>query len=181
MARWHHQCNGHELGQSLGDGEGQAGLACCSPWGQARDWVTEQKRQQRVKRSCRPLCLCHCFCNDSSYLKKGLCEGFRLWRGFVVTPWVTVPGFWRSLNIWLLVSTWLIERTEGLHSSVRKLRKQPRALTQSPETRPGAHSSFTAVLSHDFGETLTSLCESSRREWVWVHVWSFPVAAVRVT
>ena len=33
MAGRHHQCNGHELGQTLGDGEGQGGLACCSPWG----------------------------------------------------------------------------------------------------------------------------------------------------
>ena len=23
----------HERGQTLGDGEGQGGLACCSPWG----------------------------------------------------------------------------------------------------------------------------------------------------
>ena len=29
---WHHQFNGHELGQTLGDGEGQGRLACCSPW-----------------------------------------------------------------------------------------------------------------------------------------------------
>ena len=27
--------NGHGLGQTLGDGEGQGALACCSPWGQA--------------------------------------------------------------------------------------------------------------------------------------------------
>ena len=33
MAGWYHGCNGHELGQTLGDGEGQGGLACCSPWG----------------------------------------------------------------------------------------------------------------------------------------------------
>ena len=33
MAGWHHQCNAHELGQTLGDGEGQGGLACCSLWG----------------------------------------------------------------------------------------------------------------------------------------------------
>ena len=33
MAGWHHQFNGHVLGQTLGDGEGQGGLACCSPWG----------------------------------------------------------------------------------------------------------------------------------------------------
>ena len=31
MAGQHHQCNERELGQSLGDGEGQGGLACCSP------------------------------------------------------------------------------------------------------------------------------------------------------
>ena len=27
MTGWHHQCNGHELEQTLGDGEGQRGLA----------------------------------------------------------------------------------------------------------------------------------------------------------
>ena len=32
MAGWHHWCNGHDFGQTLGDGEGQGGLACCSPW-----------------------------------------------------------------------------------------------------------------------------------------------------
>ena len=30
---WHHQCNGHEIGQPLGDGEGQFGLACYRPRG----------------------------------------------------------------------------------------------------------------------------------------------------
>ena len=33
MAGQHQQYNKHELGQSLGDGEGQEGLVCCSPWG----------------------------------------------------------------------------------------------------------------------------------------------------
>ena len=33
MAGWHHWCNERELGQTLGDGEGQGGLMCCSPWG----------------------------------------------------------------------------------------------------------------------------------------------------
>ena len=33
MVGWHHQFNGHELGQTLGDGEGQGGLPCCSLWG----------------------------------------------------------------------------------------------------------------------------------------------------
>ena len=32
MARWHHRCNGHELGQTPGDGEGQGIVAFCSLW-----------------------------------------------------------------------------------------------------------------------------------------------------
>ena len=32
MVGWHHRLNGHELVQTLGDGEGQRGLACCSPY-----------------------------------------------------------------------------------------------------------------------------------------------------
>ena len=33
MAEWHHQYTGHEFEQTLGDGDGQRGLVCCSPWG----------------------------------------------------------------------------------------------------------------------------------------------------
>ena len=33
MVGWHHRFNGHKLGQTLGDSEGQGSLACCSPWG----------------------------------------------------------------------------------------------------------------------------------------------------
>ena len=33
MVGQHHQLNGHEIGQTLRDHEGQGGLACCSPWG----------------------------------------------------------------------------------------------------------------------------------------------------
>ena len=29
---WHHQLNGHEFEQTLGDDEGQGSLVCCSPW-----------------------------------------------------------------------------------------------------------------------------------------------------
>ena len=28
-----HQLNGHGFKQTLGDGEGQGSLTCCSPWG----------------------------------------------------------------------------------------------------------------------------------------------------
>ena len=33
MAGWHHHFNGRELGQTLGDGEGQGSLVYCSPQG----------------------------------------------------------------------------------------------------------------------------------------------------
>ena len=48
MVRWHHQFNGHELGQTPGDGEGQGGLVCYSPWGcrVRHDLVTEQQQSQ---------------------------------------------------------------------------------------------------------------------------------------
>ena len=42
MVGWHHQLNGHELEQALGDGEGQGSLACCSPWGHKELDMTEQ-------------------------------------------------------------------------------------------------------------------------------------------
>ena len=31
MVGWHQRLNGHEFEQALGDGDGQGGLASCSP------------------------------------------------------------------------------------------------------------------------------------------------------
>ena len=42
MVGWHHQLNGHEFGWTPGVGDGQAGLACCSPWGHEESDTTEQ-------------------------------------------------------------------------------------------------------------------------------------------
>ena len=42
MIGWHHQLNGHEFEQALGVGDGQGGLACCSPWGCKKSDTTEQ-------------------------------------------------------------------------------------------------------------------------------------------
>ena len=43
MVGWHHRLNGHEFEQALGDGDGQGGLVCCSPWGHKvlDDWETK--------------------------------------------------------------------------------------------------------------------------------------------
>ena len=43
MVGWHHWLDGHQLEQAPGIGDGQEGLAHCSPWGHkvGHDWVTE--------------------------------------------------------------------------------------------------------------------------------------------
>ena len=40
MVGWHDQLNGRECEQAPGDGEGQGGLECCSPWGGKESDVT---------------------------------------------------------------------------------------------------------------------------------------------
>ena len=40
MVGWHHQLNGHEFEQAAGVGDGQGGLACCSPWGHKKSDTT---------------------------------------------------------------------------------------------------------------------------------------------
>ena len=47
MVEWHHRLNGHEFEQTLGDGEGQRSLACCSPWGHKVSDTTEQQQHNR--------------------------------------------------------------------------------------------------------------------------------------
>ena len=42
MVRWHHRLDGHEFEQAQGVGDGQGGLACCSPWGCKKLDMTER-------------------------------------------------------------------------------------------------------------------------------------------
>ena len=42
MAGWHHRLNAHEFGWTLGVGNGQGGLVCCSSWGCKELDTTEQ-------------------------------------------------------------------------------------------------------------------------------------------
>ena len=52
VAGWYHWCNGHELGQTLGDGEGEGGLACCSPWRRKESdttgWLNNNKQWKKI-------------------------------------------------------------------------------------------------------------------------------------
>ena len=42
MVGWHHWLNGHEFESTLGVGDEQGGLVCCSPWGRKELDTTEQ-------------------------------------------------------------------------------------------------------------------------------------------
>ena len=47
MVRWHHQVNGHEFEQTLGDSGGQRSLVCWSPWSHrvvGHDLAAEQQQ-----------------------------------------------------------------------------------------------------------------------------------------
>ena len=44
MVGWHPRLNGHGFGQTLGDGDGQGGLACCGPRGLGERDTTEQQQ-----------------------------------------------------------------------------------------------------------------------------------------
>ena len=50
MVRWHHQFNGHEFEQTLGDSKGQGSLACCSPWGRKRTWLSDWTTTKWVRK-----------------------------------------------------------------------------------------------------------------------------------
>ena len=44
MVEWHHQLNGHEFEQTLGDGEGQESLVSMGSQRVRRDRATEQQQ-----------------------------------------------------------------------------------------------------------------------------------------
>ena len=51
MVGWHHQLNGHGFGWTPGVGDGQEGLACCSPWGRKELDTTEWLNWTDLKHS----------------------------------------------------------------------------------------------------------------------------------
>ena len=45
MLGWHHRLYGHEIEQAPRVGDGQGGLACCTPWGGKESDMTEVRSQ----------------------------------------------------------------------------------------------------------------------------------------
>ena len=48
MVGWHYRLNGHEFEQAPGVGDGQRGLASCSPWGHKELDTTEQLNSSQI-------------------------------------------------------------------------------------------------------------------------------------
>ena len=53
MAGWHHQLDGHGFGWTLGVGDGQGGLACCSSWGRKESDTTERLNWIEWEAACK--------------------------------------------------------------------------------------------------------------------------------
>ena len=49
MVGWQHRLCGHEFEQTLGDGEGQGSLACCSPWGHKKSDTNDQLNNNKCQ------------------------------------------------------------------------------------------------------------------------------------
>ena len=62
MDEWHQRLDGHELGQTPGDGEGQGSLVCCSPWRHKESDTTEQQQQATREKWVSDVCVCVCVC-----------------------------------------------------------------------------------------------------------------------
>ena len=48
MVGWEHRLNGYESEQTLGDGEGQGSLVCCSSWSHKKSDITEQLKNNNL-------------------------------------------------------------------------------------------------------------------------------------
>ena len=48
MIGWHHQLNGHEFEQTLGDSEVQGSLACCSSRQRVRHDLANKQQQESI-------------------------------------------------------------------------------------------------------------------------------------
>ena len=48
MVGWHNGLNGLDFEQTLGDGEGQESLVCCSPWDRKESDTTERLNNNNI-------------------------------------------------------------------------------------------------------------------------------------
>ena len=49
MVGWYHRLNGHDFGQTLGDGRAQGGLVCFATWDYEESDATEKLKNSNAK------------------------------------------------------------------------------------------------------------------------------------
>ena len=96
IAGRHHQYIEHELVQILGDGDGQGGLVCMSPWGCTESdmtgWLNYNNNKlcwekTRIGAWIEEICLTQVFRTESSALPRlclGPCYKFQMWKALPV-------------------------------------------------------------------------------------------------
>ena len=93
MVGWHHQLNGHEFEQTLGNSEGQRDLVHCSPWGSESD-TTEWLNNICLTWSSYYHLLCQTlsFTGQLSTLFFLAASFYRQWKRLVSIPLVSRGG-----------------------------------------------------------------------------------------
>ena len=96
MAGWHHGLDGRESEWTLGDGDGQGGLACCDSWGhkesEMTEWLNWNELNWRRQKNCTQKIM---------MLKKEIKDGINRWRD-IPCSWV---GRINSVNMTTLPNT----------------------------------------------------------------------------
>ena len=91
MIGWRLWFNGHEFGQTLGDGEGQGSLACCSPQGREESDMTWRMNNNNIdigKQSITSSCY-----NDAIDKGKGSWAGALLQEPCCKSPSLSAPNW----------------------------------------------------------------------------------------
>ena len=171
MARWHHWCNGHELGQTSGDGEGQGGLVCSSPRG-----CKELDMTERLNSNYPSLQNKGSIKRENDLLK-------RKWKQYLFLVWtnrltnVTTtgsvvkipPAIWET-QAWSLGWEDPLEKQMETHSSILAWRIQwteepggPQPMTLQRVRRDWATNTLTFYVSGDFRHLFwLSVCSSRK-------------------
>ena len=97
----YHRFNGHQFEQTLGDGEGQGSLTCCSPWGHKESDTTEQLNNKALSLLLYFGYYKKC-CNKGTYTFSILCFHF---------PWINNQEW----NFWIIIFAGIFIHTYSLH------------------------------------------------------------------
>ena len=106
MAGWHHWLDGHEFEWTLGDGDGQGGLACCDSQGHKESDTTEQLNWTELKviiLCAKSLQLCLTLCDPmDNHVTSSSAPKFTLLARVVTSAWNIFPPDLHLANIYHL-------------------------------------------------------------------------------